>query len=170
MTKIYANIGLGLLAFLLFAVSVYGIYHHGLTVSDAKWQAKWDKRDSDDATARSAAELAARKTEEANQAAITKVQTDATQKLEQARTDAASASASADGLRKRVQQLLAASRTRANPPAARGSAPGTDAGDLLANLLDQSVQRNRELAKVADSSIARGNACVAAYEAISKNK
>ena len=43
--KIYAKVGLGLLVFLLFAVSVYGIYHHGLTVANAQWQAKWDKRD-----------------------------------------------------------------------------------------------------------------------------
>jgi len=170
MTKIYANIGLGLLAFLLFAVSVYGIYHHGLTVSDAKWQAKWDKRDADDATARAAAEQAARKTEEANQAAITKVQTDATQKLEQARTDAASANASADGLRKRVQQLLTASHARANTPAASGSAPGADAGDLLANVLEQSVERNRDLAKVADSALTRGKACEAAYDSLRANQ
>jgi len=170
MTKIYAQVGLGLLVFLLFAASVYGIYHHGLTVANAQWQAKWDKRDADDSAARAAAELAVRKTEEANQAAITKVQTDATQKLEQARTDAATANASADGLRKRVQQLLAASRASTNTPATSGSTPGADAGDLLANLLDQSVQRNRDLAKVADSAVARGNACAAAYDSLRANQ
>jgi len=170
MTTIYGRIGLGLLLFLTFAVSVYGIYHHGLTVSDAKWQAKWEARDAADADARAAAELKARQTEQANQAAITKVQTDATQKLEQARTDAASANASADGLRKRVQQLLAASRARANTPATSGGTPGADAGDLLANVLEQSVERNRDLAKVADSALTRGKACEAAYDSLRANQ
>jgi hypothetical protein len=35
-------------------------------------------------------------------------------------------------------------------------------------VLEQSVQRNRDLATVADSAIARGRACERSYDALSK--
>ena len=78
------------------------------------------------------------------------VQIDATKRLDQAR--AATASTAADGLRKQVEQLLAAGRARSNSsPSIRG-APRDTSVDLLAGLLDKSVERNRGLAAVADSS------------------
>lgn len=91
------------------ASALFGAYHHRDTLANAEWQAKWDDRNTKDETATAAAELAARTLKQQRQQSAEKAQRDATQNLEQARTDAAGANA-ADGPRQRVQKLLAKKR------------------------------------------------------------
>lgn len=157
-----------LVVLLLVGAALFGAYHHGETLANAQWQAKWDKRDIADAKTRADAEKAARDLEQQRQQQAEKVQRDATQKLEQARTDAAGANTAADGLRRRVQQLLAAGSARSNTGTGSSCSTVTNPGNLLAVVLDQSVQRNRELAAIADTARVKGLACEAAYTALIK--
>jgi hypothetical protein len=166
MSTLYAKAGAALLILLAIAGILYGTYHHGVTVTDARWQVKWSARDEADTAATLKATEAARELEQSRQSQMEEVQTDATKRLDQARATAATASTAADGLRKQVEQLLAAGRARSNPGSGTGSAPRDTSADLLAGLLDKSVQRNRELAAVADSSRIAGLACEAAYNSL----
>jgi hypothetical protein len=166
MTTLYAKVGAALLIMLAITGILFGAYHHGVTVTDAEWQAKWSDRDKADTAATLKATEAARELEQTLQRDIDQVQTDATKRLDQARATAASASTAADGLRKQVEQLLAAGRASSNSSSGTGSTPRDTSADLLAGLLDKSVQRNRELAAVADSSRIAGLACEAAYDSV----
>lgn len=170
MTSIWLRIFPYICAALLVAGALFGAYHHGVTMTNAEWQVKWDARNTKDETATAAAELSARTLEQQRQQSADKVQRDATQKLEQARTDAASANAAADGLRQRVQQLLAASGSGSHSTVTGSCSTVTNPGNLLAVVLDKSVQRNRELAEVADIARVKGLACEAAYDALVNHK
>jgi len=169
MSTLYAKAGAALLVLLSIAGILYGAYHHGVTVTDAEWQAKWSARDKDDTAATLKATEAARELEQSRQSQMEEVQTDATKRLDQARATAATASTAADGLRKQVDKLLAAGRARSNSSSGTGSATGNTSADLLAGLLDKSVQRNRDLAAIADSSRIAGLACEAAYDGLVKH-
>lgn len=102
---------------------------------------------------------AQRAKEYADQQQMNKVQTDATQRLEALRTDADSANAAANRLREQVGKLLAANPMCA--PATTGTSRQTasNPGNLLAVVLDKSIQRNRELAAFADAAITAAQAC-----------
>lgn len=166
MNSIWLRILPYIAALTLVAGALFGAYHHGLAVKDAEWQSAWSARDTQDAKARDEAEKAARATELANQNHMDKVQSDANQKLEQARIDAAGANTAADGLRRRVQKLLDASSARSNTGTGSSCSTATRPGNLLAVVLDKSVQRNRELAEIADTARVRGQACEAAYNSL----
>jgi hypothetical protein len=166
MSTLYAKAGAALLILLSIAGILYGAYHHGVTVTDARWQAKWSDRDKADTAATLKATEVARALEQSRQSQMEEVQTDATKRLDQARATAATASTAADGLRKQVEQLLATGRARSNSSSGTSCAPRDTSADLLAGLLDKSVQRNRELAAIADSSRIAGLACEAAYDSV----
>lgn len=169
MNALYLKAGAVLLLIVMACGALFGAYHHGETVANAKWQAKWDKQLDDQANAKAQAEADARAEEQRRQTAIDEVQVHATQALEQARTDAASANVAADSLRRRAEALAAAaSRCSSNTGTAATSSPATNPGNLLAVVLDKSVQRNRELAEIADTARVRGLACEAAYTALIK--
>ncbi|NWB94637.1 DUF2514 family protein [Pseudomonas gingeri] len=156
-----------LVALLLVGAGLFGAYHHGETLANSQWQARWNKRDADDQQTRADAEAHARVLEQQRQQQAEQVQRDATQRLEQARTDAAGAGAAADGLRNRVQVLLhAASGGSGHSGTCTGGPTVTNPGNLLAVVLDQSVQRNRELAAVADTARVKGLACEAQFDAL----
>jgi len=162
----YAKAGAILLLIALACLALFGAYHHGETLADAQWRAKWNQRDADDAAARAKAEADARTQEQQREQSAEKVQRDATQKLEQARTDADGANAAADRLREQVRKLLGDGEAGRNPSAAPSRTPATNPGNLLAIVLDQSVARNRELAAIADAARLNGLACEAAYESL----
>lgn len=168
MSTLYAKAGAALLILLAIAGILYGAYHHGVTVTDAEWQVKWSARDEADTAAKLKATEDARALEQSRQRDIDQVQTDATKRLDQARATAVTASNAADGLRKQVDQLLAAGRARTNSSAGTSCAPRDTSADLLAGLLDKSVQRNRDLAAIADSSRIAGLACEHAYDSLTK--
>lgn len=143
-------------------------YDHGRSVERSEWQTKWSKRDTDDLQASLDASEAERSREQAHQKAINQVQVDAEKQIDTALTHAADASLAADGLRGQVAKLLAADRARRDTCAASSGTPTENPGNLLAVLLDKSVQRNRELAAFADSARIAGLACEAAYKAVGR--
>lgn len=152
-----------LAAALLLAGSHFAVYSHGKSVERGEWSTRWADRDTADADARAAAEAAARAAEQAEQAHMNKVQTDAIQRLETAQTDAAGANASADRLRVQVDKLLAADAARRKAGTCASSAAAENPGNLLAVVLDKSIARNRELAAFADSALIAAQACRAAW-------
>lgn len=122
-------------------------------------QQKWDTERATIAQALVKNAEAQRAKEYADQQQMNKVQTNATQRLEALRTDADSANAAADRLREQVGKLNAANPVRA--PTATGTSRQTasNPGNLLAVVLDKSIQRNRELAAFADAAITAAQAC-----------
>lgn len=141
-------------------------YSHGLSVKESHWQSKWNQRDADEAQARISADAIERQREQDFQKNANRIEQDAKKQIETALTHAADAQLAADGLRSKVSQLLASERTRGDSCATSRSPPAENPGNLLAVLLDKSVERNRELAALADTSRIAGQACQAAYESI----
>lgn len=124
-------------------------------------QQAWDKENTRVANALVVQALAIRDKEQSLQDAMNEVQADATKQVEQLRGDAAGADAAADRLRQRVSALLAASKTAS---ACTSSNATTNPGDLLAVVLDKSIQRNRQLAEYADALRIAVTSCRASYE------
>ena len=158
-----------IVALLLVAGALFGAYHHGLSVKDAEWQAQWNDRDTRDAKAKRDNEAAERAKEQARQLAINKVIQDGQQIIDRATADADAARASADSLRGAADTIaarLAASQAGGNSCTAAASQAATRAVMVLADVFKKSVRRNTELAETADSAIARGGVCEAAYSAL----
>lgn len=120
-------------------------------------QQKWDKETTRVATVLTKNAEAQRAKEYADQQQMNKVQTDATQRLDALRTDADSANAAADRLREQVNKLANPVCTTAR--AGTSSTTASNPGNLLAVVLDKSIQRNRELAAFADAAITASQAC-----------
>lgn len=133
------------------------LYGHGRAAADAEWSARWAQRDAADA-------IAARAEEQRLQQQSEKVQRDATQALEQARTDAASATAAADRLRGQLAKLQGRFTTGAAVGAS--SASTTRAAMVLSELLDSCVSQRQELAGAFDRSRIAGLACEASYDGL----
>lgn len=144
----------------------FALYGHGVKTERLRWKAEWAARDARDETARADAERAARTLEQSHQQAMNKVQADAIQELEQVRTDAAGANSAADRLRDQVGKLLAADRARQTAGTCASRTASTNPGNLLAIVLDRSIETNRELAAFADSAVVAARACQAAYGAV----
>ncbi|MNJ16332.1 hypothetical protein D3C77_105930 [compost metagenome] len=136
----------------------------GRAKANAEWELRWAVRDAGDLQARAIDEQQAREDERAAQAAMDQVQDDATKRIEAARADAVGAGASADRLREQVARLLAPDSTRRKAEACAGSPTAENPGNLLAVVLDKSIERNRELAAFADSALIAAQQCQAAYE------
>lgn len=160
------------IAAVLLALGVlYGAYHHGVSVTNDDWQAKWSARDTDDATAKSANEAAARAKEQSWQLKLDKVTEDGQHAIDQATGDADAARASADGLRGAADTLaarLAASQAGGHSCTAAASAAATRAVMVLADVLKRADQRAGDLATVADQARARGLTCEQAYDGLGK--
>lgn len=124
-------------------------------------QQAWDKENARVANALVVQAVAIRDKEQSLQDAMNEVQADATKQVEQLRADAAWVDAAADRLRERVNTLLAASKTAST---CTSSNTTTNPGDLLAVVLDKSIQRNRQLAEYADALRVAATSCVASYE------
>lgn len=171
MTTIWLRILPYIAALALVSGALFGAYHHGETLANAEWQGRWDKAVAKQQKDKADAESAARVEEQRRQQATDEVAIHATQALEQARTDAANANTAAGRLRESAAKLVAAaSSCSSNSRAATGGTPGANPGNLLAVVLDKSVQRNQDLAKVADTARVRGLACEAARDALVKRK
>jgi len=150
---------------------LFGAYRHGLSVKDAEWQSRWSDRDTLDAKALATNEAAERAKEQAYQQSINKAIQDGQRTIDQATADATAARASADSLRGAADALaarLAASQASGHSCTAAASQAATRAVMVLADVFKKSIQRNTELAETADSAIARGRVCEAAYGAIAK--
>lgn len=158
----------GAAATLLLVLSSYwGIYQHGRGVERAVWEKAWAERDTTDSNARAQAEAAAREEEQRRQAAQEEAREHA--RKEQKAADAGAAIADTAGRRLRDE---------ANKLAVGVGCPGTDtaavargktataAAMVLSELLDRSVDTNRELAAAYDRARIAGLACERSYDAL----
>ena len=171
MTAIWLKTLPYIVALLLVAVSLFGAYHHGLSVKDAEWRSQWNARDTRDAQAKAENEATARTREQAYQQSINKAVQDGQRTIDQATADATAARASADGLRGAADALaarLAASEASGNSCTAAASQAATRAAMVLADVLKRADQRAGDLAEVADQSHGRGVTCEQAYDSLGK--
>jgi bifunctional ADP-heptose synthase (sugar kinase/adenylyltransferase) len=158
-------------AVLLVAAALFGVYHHGVSVTNATWQAQWNARDTRDGLAKAENEASARAQEQAYQQSINKAVQDGQRLIDQATTDAVAARNSADSLRGAADSLtarLAASQASGNSCTAAASKAATSAAMVLADVLKRADQRAGDLAEVADQARARGVTCEQAYDGLGK--
>ncbi|MEO8641775.1 DUF2514 family protein [Pseudomonas sp.] len=172
MTSIWLRILPYIAAVALVAAALFGAYHHGLSIKDAEWQAQWNDRDTRDAQAKAANEAAERTKEQVRQQYINKAIQDGQRTIDQATADAATARASADGLRGAADNLanrLAASEAGGHSCTAAASKAATRAAMVLADVLKRADQRAGDVAEVADQARARGLTCEQAYISLGEN-
>ena len=102
--------------------------------------------------------------EQRRNAELQKIQADAQQRIDAARNDAVNAAAKSG----RLQQQLANIRKQLVGYSAAESIgnPAADTGVLLAQLLSESVERNRQLADYADRARDAGLACEEQYNSL----
>lgn len=158
-------------AVLLVLGVLYGAYHHGVSVTNDDWQAKWSERDKADATAKAENEAAARAKEQDWQLKLDKVTEDGQRAIDQATGDAVTARASADRLRGAADTLaarLAVSQAGGHSCTAAASAAASRAVLVLADVLKRSDERSGDLAGYADQSRGRGMTCTQAYDSLGK--
>lgn len=166
-SRLWPYLAGGALGLMLILGSLWLAYSHGRSVVNEQWQGRWNKRDAEDEAAALRATNAARELEKSRQNIIDQVQADAEKQIDIALTHATDASIAADGLRSQVARLLAADRARRNSDPTVFSQTAENPGNLLAVVLDKSVQRNRELARIADAARIAGQACERAYDSLS---
>lgn len=158
-------------ALALVAGALFGVYHHGLSVKDAEWQAKWNDRDTRDAQAKRDNEATERAKEQARQLAINKVIQDGQQIIDRAIADADAARASADSLRGAADALadrLSTSQAGGHSCTAAASQAATRAVLVLADVFKRADQRAGDLAGYADQSRGRGMTCEQAFDGLGK--
>ena len=158
-----------IVALLLVAGALFGAYHHGETVANDDWQARWSERDARDEAAKAANEAAEREKEQARQQAINKVVQDGQHIIDQVTADAAAERASRSGLQFTVDDLarrLTASQGSSHSCTAAASAAASRAVLVLADVLKRSDERSGDLAGYADQSHSRGVTCTQAYDAL----
>lgn len=153
----------------LLSLSHWWAYQQGVTVTDNDWAAKWAQRNTDDATAQASAETAARAKEQSLQQQAEKVQRDATQALETARTDAAGERAATDRLRGELAKLQDRLRgTGTGTPVGTSSASAARAAMVLSDLYGSCQSRLGEISAAFDQSRIAGLACERSYDGLAK--
>lgn len=160
-----ATAALALLAAI--AGALYGAYHHGVTVTDLRWEARQADQANQQSKALAADTTAKRTEEQRRQNAVNEVANDSRKQEAAAAPGIAAAGAAADGLRNDAAKLVAAGGSVPGDPglAARSEA-SRRAAMVLSGLLDKSVARNRELAQGLDDARRRGLTCERAYAAL----
>jgi hypothetical protein len=144
-------------AVLLVAGALFGAYHHGVTITDEKWQSDWNARDTRDAEARALNEAYERAKEQAYQQSINKAVQDGQRIIDQATAAAAAARASADGVQ------FAADNLARRLAISEASGNSCTAAAVLADMFKRADQRAGDLAAIADQARARGLTCEQAY-------
>lgn len=112
------------------------------------------------------AEASAREEERRRQAAVDQVEIKAKEKIDAANADADGARSAADGLQREVDRLRASRSATCSAIAAGERKARGDAVSVLADVLQESVDRNRGLADALERSRVAGKACEAAYDGI----
>jgi len=156
-------------ALLLVAGALFGVYHHGVTVTNDEWLAKWSERDARDEAAQASNEAAERIKEQSRQQAINKVVQNGQALIDTAAAAVTAANRESDRLRSAADGLasrIAASQVGGNSCTAAASAAATRAVMVLADVLKRADQRAGDLAAVADQAIARGLTCEQAYNSL----
>lgn len=171
MSTIWLKILPYIVALLLVAGALFGAYHHGVTVTNDEWQAKWSERDARDEAAKATNEAAERTKEQSRQQAINKVVQNGQALIDTAAAAVTAANRESDRLRSAadgVASRIAASQASGNSCTAAASAAATRAVMVLADVLKRADQRAGDLATVADQARARGVTCEQAYDALGK--
>lgn len=156
---------------LLVLGSLYGVYHHGVTVTNDEWQAKWSERDARDEAAQATNEAAERTKEQSRQQAINKVVQNGQALIDTAAAAVTAANRESDRLRSAADGLasrIAASQAGGNSCTAAASAAASRAAMVLADVLKRADQRAGDLAGYADQSHSRGVTCEQAYDSLGK--
>ena len=169
MSTIWLKILPYIAALLLVAGALFGAYHHGETVTNDEWQAKWSERDARDKADQAANEAAERAKEQSRQQAINKVVQNGQALIDTAAAAVTAANRESDRLRGAadgVASRLAASQASSNSCTAASRAAATRDAALLADVLKRVDQRAGDLAAVADQARARGLTCEQAYDSI----
>lgn len=134
------------------------------TVTDSRWQSKYDNKIAEYANASAAAQAEARAKELQYDIDIARINAEATERAKQANLDAAAASASIDRLYQRINTILADASTEATGTRQSGRTPSQTI-NMLADVLKKSLARNRELAEFADKSWDASKQCYDSYNA-----
>lgn len=163
--KQYAVLLGSVLALALLAGACYLTY----VVTDNHWSAKYSglKQEYSDASAKATQEARVKEWEYQNN--VDAIAQQGAKDLAQARSDADSANASIGRLQQRINRLLADTSSEDSGTAQRGKT-AREALDLLANVLEKSLERNRQLADYADKASSAGLTCEKAYDAIQSGK
>lgn len=171
MSTIWLKILPYIAALLLVAGALFGAYHHGATVTNDEWQAKWNERDARDEAAKATNEAAERAKEQSRQQAINKVVQNGQALIDTAAAAVTAANRESDRLRSAADGLasrIAASKAGSNSCTAAASEAATRAVMVLADVLKRSDERSGDLAGYADQSRSRGVTCTLAYDALGK--
>ena len=158
-------------ALLLVAGAMFGAYHHGETVTNDEWQAKWSERDARDEAAQATNEAAERTKEQSRQQAINKVVQNGQALIDTAAAAVTAANRESDRLRSAADALahrLTAGGASSHSCTAAASEAATRAALVLADVLKRADQRAGDLAGYADQSRGRGVTCAQAYDALGK--
>ena len=163
--KQYAVLLSSVLALALLAGACYLTY----VVTDNHWSAKYSglEQKYSDASAKATQEARVKEWEYQNN--VDAIAQQGAKDLAQARSDADSANASIGRLQQRINRLLANTSSEDSGTAQRGKT-AREALDLLANVLEKSLERNRQLAEYADKASSAGLTCEKAYDAIQLGK
>ncbi|MEB0167939.1 DUF2514 domain-containing protein [Pseudomonas sp. CCC4.4] len=171
MTSIYAKAGAFLLAIILVFGALYGAYHHGETLANAEWQAKWDAEVATQALAKAKAEEDARAIELSRINNNQQVQAHAIQSNVAEKTDHAANVSVAGSVQLATTKLAAGpSSCTGHSTAATGSPPTNHAAMVLSDLLTRADKRAADLASLADRSRIAGLACEASYDGLTANQ
>jgi hypothetical protein len=149
--------------------ALFGAYHHGVTVTDATWQAEWNARDTRDAQAKVENEAATRAREQSYQHSIDKAVQDGQRTIDQLTADAAAERASRNGVQLEADKLaarLAASQAGGHSCTSATSAAANRAVMVLADVFKRADERAGDLAGYAQDSHARGMICAQAYDGV----
>lgn len=163
--KQYAVLLGSVLALVLLAGACYLTY----VVTDNQWSAKYSglEQKYSDASAKATQEARVKEWEYQNN--VDAIAQQGAKDLAQARSDADSANASIGRLQQRINRLLADTSSEDSGTTQRGKT-AREALDLLANVLEKSLERNRQLAEYADQASSAGFTCEKAYDAIQSGK
>lgn len=163
--KQYAVLLGSVLALALLAGACYLTY----VVTDNHWSAKYSglKQEYSDASAKATEEARVKEWEYQNN--VDAIAQQGAKDLAQARSDADSANASIGRLQQRINRLLANTSSEDSGTTQRGKT-AREALDLLANVLEKSLERNRQLAEYADQASSAGFTCEKAYDSIQSGK
>ncbi|MET6262629.1 DUF2514 family protein [Klebsiella variicola] len=163
--KQYAVLLGSVLALALLAGACYLTY----VVTDNHWSAKYSglEQKYSDASAKATQEARVKEWEYQNN--VDAIAQQGAKDLAQARSDADSANASIGRLQQRINRLLADTSSEDSGTTQRGKT-AREALDLLANVLEKSLERNRQLADYADKASSAGFTCEKAYDYIQSGK
>lgn len=136
-------------------------------ITDSQWQSKYDSQQTAYADASAKAQQSARDKEQEYATNLKKIQGEANARVAESAADAASANAAVNRLYAKLNKILANTSAEVTGTRQQGKS-ANETVVLLANVLQKSVERNRQLAAFADESWNAAAMCEASYDAVAK--